>query len=448
MRILQFTAENFKKIRVVEIVPKGRLTTITGRNGQGKTSVLDAMWALFGGKRAIPEKPVRKGADKSRLAATLSDDEGRAFLIARRTIAGDRTTTLMIEAAPGATRPSGTPQAVLDALIGEMSFDPIAFITMEPASQIELLRAAVKIDIDFDAIAAATTQEYEERKLVNRRVAELKAQLAAAIYSPGLPAEKVDESSILAKISAAGEENKQIGTRISAKAHFLEKMRDAQREEIKNDHFLAAQHEKIEELKSQLDKAKQDLKAGQATKQTLKAAVLAAEDAWRNAPAGELININGLMTELETARLTNREIDKRTRAKELEQVALEEERKAARLTRSMEVREENKRAAMKDVVMPIEGLAFDEQGVFLRGIPLRQLGEAEQIRVGCALAMAASPKLRCVPIAHGESLDEESLALIEKMAEENDFQIFMARVDSSGKVGIVLEDGLVKQVNP
>jgi hypothetical protein len=30
------------------------------------------------------------------------------------------------------------------------------------------------------------------------------------------------------------------------------------------------------------------------------------------------------------------------------------------------------------------------------------------------------------------------------MAEEHDFQIWMARVDSSGKVGIIMEDGSVK----
>src|ERR1700727_1620012 len=111
MRILQFAVENFKRIRIVEIVPTKRVTQLTGKNGQGKTSVLDALWALFAGKKGIPEKPVRRGADKSRLRAGVGDDDGKPLLIATRTIAPDRTTTLSVEAAPGAERIAGTPQA-------------------------------------------------------------------------------------------------------------------------------------------------------------------------------------------------------------------------------------------------------------------------------------------------------------------------------------------------
>ena len=97
--------------------------------------------------------------------------------------------------------------------------------------------------------------------------------------------------------------------------------------------------------------------------------------------------------------------------------------------------------------MPIEGLSFDDSTVTFKGIPIDQLGEAEAIRISTAIAMAANPKLRVIRILHGEALDEDSLAIIAKMAEENDFQVWMAKVDSTGKVGIVMEDGMVKEEN-
>jgi hypothetical protein len=50
-------------------------------------------------------------------------------------------------------------------------------------------------------------------------------------------------------------------------------------------------------------------------------------------------------------------------------------------------------------------------------------------------------------IRHGEALDEDGLKILAELAEENDFQIWMARVDSSGKVGIVLEDGMIARRN-
>jgi hypothetical protein len=172
-----------------------------------------------------------------------------------------------------------------------------------------------------------------------------------------------------------------------------------------------------------------------------------AQQALDEAPAEELIDVQPLNDELATAQVTNREIDRRMRREDLDRKLSDKQAEAARLTRSIEDRDEKKREALANAQMPVEGLGFSEEGVFFKGLPLENLGEAEQIRVALGLAMASNPKLRAVPIAHGESMDDESLALIDQMAEENDFQIFMAKVDSSGAVGIVLSDGMVEKVN-
>ena len=38
-----------KRLKAVDITPDGTLQIITGRNAQGKTSVLDAIWLALGG---------------------------------------------------------------------------------------------------------------------------------------------------------------------------------------------------------------------------------------------------------------------------------------------------------------------------------------------------------------------------------------------------------------
>jgi DNA repair exonuclease SbcCD ATPase subunit len=55
VKITSFEAENVKRVKAVELKPtENGLTIIGGRNGQGKTSVLDAIaWAL-GGNRFKP----------------------------------------------------------------------------------------------------------------------------------------------------------------------------------------------------------------------------------------------------------------------------------------------------------------------------------------------------------------------------------------------------------
>jgi hypothetical protein len=188
--------------------------------------------------------------------------------------------------------------------------------------------------------------------------------------------------------------------------------------------------------------------------------VAEARMAWEQAPDGQMVDVTALDEELERAQLTNREIAKRERRDEIEGQVQEQERKAAQYTRAMEGRDEKKTASLAGARMPLDGLALvEEKGeyfVAFKGIPLEQLGHAEKIRVGCALAIAAVEdgqrkdkvgKLRCIPIDDAECLDDDSLAIMAEMAEEHDFQLILFKVDTSGKVGIVLEDGLVAAVN-
>ena len=55
MKIIQLTASNVKRLKAVEITPDGTLQIVGGRNAQGKSSVLDAIWLALGGGRAGKE---------------------------------------------------------------------------------------------------------------------------------------------------------------------------------------------------------------------------------------------------------------------------------------------------------------------------------------------------------------------------------------------------------
>ena len=63
VKISAFEIENVKRVKAVAYEPtENGLTVLGGKNGQGKTSVLDAIaWAL-GGNRFAPSAPYREGS--------------------------------------------------------------------------------------------------------------------------------------------------------------------------------------------------------------------------------------------------------------------------------------------------------------------------------------------------------------------------------------------------
>ena len=73
LKVVSLIAENVKKIRAVEIRPTGELVEITGRNGAGKSSVLDSLWWALAGAKHIQAVPIRKGATKARIRLDLGE---------------------------------------------------------------------------------------------------------------------------------------------------------------------------------------------------------------------------------------------------------------------------------------------------------------------------------------------------------------------------------------
>jgi DNA repair exonuclease SbcCD ATPase subunit len=436
MQILGFVAENYKKLRIVEITPKGRIVQITGKNGQGKTSVLDAIWSALVGAKAIPEKPVRKGADKARIKIDLGE------LIVRRDISTTGAHTLTVENAKGVKVQS--PQKILDELLGTLSFDPLAFIGMKPKEQVEMLRQVAKIDIDIDFLNAENKTDYDARTIINREVDRLAAEVNTITVQDGLPKEKLDEKKVLEQMATAGIKNAEALSLSKKKQDLLEKVNDARRNLTNTETLISGYQANVKDLERKLENAKKQLEDAEVLKVDYNAAIEFAQKHYDDAPEGIIVDVSALTAELQQVQLTNREIDKRTRRQKVEDELRAKRRESDTLSRAIEDREEKKRTALQNAAMPVEGLTFDENQVMMNGIPIEQLGEAEQIRISTSIAMAANPKLRVLRVMHGEALDEDSLSILAEMAEKNDFQIWMAKVDSSGKVGIVMEDGMVK----
>jgi len=415
MKIVKLCAENVKKLKAVEITPEGNMVVISGKNGAGKTSVLDAIWFALGGKRAAKDaaKPVREGENKAQSVVDLG-----ALKVTRKWTAKG-TTSLAVESANGMKHTS--PQAVLDALIGELSFDPLAFAEMPEKEQVEALLHVLNLDIDPKEIDERRKAIYGERTDVNRDIKKLEAQLAG-LSSPedGVPEEEISSADLMDKLNAA---------------HALDMENDKKRNEVDRLLKEAGQlKNEVEEMERELADKRRTLDAMIQQGKALRAEVDALVD-----PA-----IEEIQAKLNNVAKTNQGIRDASQYRTLQVELRSGQQLSDALTKKIERLDKAKADAIQAADLPIEGLSFDENGVTFNGIPFKQSSASEQLRVSLAIAMALNPELRVIRITDGSLLDSDNFKLIEQAAKAKDFQVWIEMVDESGKLGVVIEDGMVK----
>lgn len=425
MKIVQLTAENIKKLVAVEIKPDGAMVQITGANGQGKTSVLDCiLWALNGAQN-IQLVPVRQGEEQGRIRLDLGE-----LVVTRKFVVkedGDYTTSLTVESADGAK--FNSPQTVIDKLLGTLSFDPLAFARMEPAKQFEMLRQFVP-GVDFPAIDAENKKDYDERTVANRKAKEFKTLAEAIKVEAGPAPERVDEKALVDELAKAGEHNTALETRRANR----NKVADA----------VELNRSKASEVVLAAKKALEE-----AEKEATRLLALAEQDSKKLADAGPLpatIDTAAILKKIEDAKVANARAAAHEERAAHEKAAKDHADKAAEITARMEKRQADKLAAIAAANLPVKGLEFGDGIVLYKGVPFDQASDAQQLGASLSLAMALNPKLRVIRVRDGSLLDETSLAIVEKMAAENDYQVWIERVETSGKVGFVIENGSVKGV--
>jgi len=405
MKIIKLTAENVKRLKAVEITPAGTLQVIGGRNGQGKTSVLDAIWLALGGGAAAKStvKPIRDGENHASVRLDLGD------LVVTRTWTGDKT-ALTVTAADGAKYNS--PQSVLDALIGRLSFDPIEFTQFTPTKQREALLTLVDLPFDPGALDAERTGVFGSRTEIGRTVRGLEGQLA------GLPAVPADTPDV--EVSS-GDLFTELRAAQDAHAQHALVLRVAEEAQSAREHAEKA-----------LAEAQFELEAAQGAESRALSAVHALPDLPDTLEIGDRIatvdQVNAAVrTKTEWARVVA----------ELKAARMTYDAGTDELARIDLVKADGLAAAQ----FPIDGLGFDDDGVTYQGLPFSQASSAEQIRVSLAIAIALNPKLRVIRILDGSLLDADNMALIEAMASASDYQVWMERVGDSDENAVIIEDG-------
>lgn len=418
MKVIKLIAENVKGLKAVEISPDEHFQLVSGKNGQGKSSVLDSIWYALGGGKALEgtDKPIRDGAEKASVTLDLGD-----IIVSRKWANGN--TSLDVRTKDGAKFTS--PQKMLDDMIGRLSFDPLAFCNLDDAKQ----KATLQELVGFDPKPLDTERKavFEERTIVNREVKAIESQLAGLGVPPvGVPNEEVSVSAVMQELKAAQE----VKAANDKKRIHLQSLSDGHKVLKASIEDIDQQILRLQEVRaSKVAEMKMIGEEGRALKEEVAGLV-----------DPDLTAIEQKLGEVDTI---NQKVRSKAAYNALQLKLDEKQATSQKLTEQINAIDARKEAALKEAQFPIEGLGFGEEGVTFNGIPFRQCCSAERLKVSMAMAMAMNPKVRIIRILDGSLLDQDNLAVIHEMAKEKDFQVWIEVVDSSGTVGVYIEDGQV-----
>ena len=281
----------------------------------------------------------------------------------------------------------------------------------------------VDLGYDPDEVERRIKAIYDERTSVGRELKTAQGAYDECPVAPeGTPEEEVSVSALMKDLAEAEEQKQE-----NANLRF-----DLHSDEL----HLSNVRQKIEELKAELLETQQQEKKIASEVEREKAAVSKLVDPDIDAIRERLTQADSVNANVRIKRQMV-DLEERVKAKRSEYDGL-----TAKLNQTQHLKAE----ALKSVKFPVPGLGFDDDGVVFNGIPFSQASSAEQLKVSLGIAMALNPELRVIRILDGSLLDEDSMKELCAMAEEKDYQVWVERVDSTGKVGVVIEDGYVREV--
>ena len=403
--ITQIEIRSFMGIEEATLSIDDGVTVISGQNGAGKTSaVLALLWAIAGRAGSV-DQPVKIGDDEATVRVFAAGEH--EFEITRSQKAGGKSTLAVRR--DGA--PVARPQEVLDALIGTLAFDPLAFAGMNAKDQVRTLLTAFDADIDLDQMDREHADLETARRDVGRDRDKAKGHAASIEVPDDTPDTPIDIATAIAALDAA-------------KAH---------------NHECDERQRAVARLQSEVEAAED---ARNAAQNRLNDAV----DAW-DAAKRAVTEIDAVDTDPLSERVANAEaINAAVRAKTEKAAATAETAAHAAKWDEFDAQMKANRQARADAVaaigVPIDGFDLTDKGVTVDGVPSTQWSTAQAIRIGAAIFGAGDRDMKVMWVKDGSLCDAASRAEIARIARETGTQVFVEVVgDEAG--AIHFENGTV-----
>lgn len=437
MRAAKLKLFNVMGIDDLEIEP-GNVTVIQGKNGEGKSSFIQALLALTDGGHDATL--VRNGADEAVILLELDDGHE----VRKRITPTGSTLTVKKD---GHT--IGSPQTYLNGLADAIAANPIAFMQADDERRLKLLLEAVSLELNdddvfaavgdvveiddvellgkpLDVIARLRKKVYDERTGVNRTVKDSKA--TADQLEKSIPAEDPDAPAPEAEIERLEKENMEAPEAVNAAKALIDSEADDAIDAATTglDNEIAELEAKLEELRQRRD----DLTDAIEKKRDATKADIDADERTRAATVAE--QLKALRKQVtDSAAVENT----RSMLATLRQTVTEKQAEAERLTEALERLDDLKLSLLKDLPAGldiVDGVLHDKNGV-----PWPKINTAERVKIAIRIAQMRVRDLPIVCADGMEVLDEDTFQKFVANASKSNLQFFLTRVTNDEGLNII-----------
>jgi DNA repair exonuclease SbcCD ATPase subunit len=428
MNIKQIKISNILGLKELEF-NAGKFVEISGKNGIGKTSVIEAIKSgLKGGSTA---QLLHNGAEKGEIVIVL--DDGMEI---RKTISNSNA---KLDVSKNGHKIS-KPQSLLDELADLLSANPVQFLTADKKDRLNILLEALPLELPkteiettlknneininvpsghaLQVISSVHKEIYDERTYNNRAAKEKSSainQLKDAIND-------IDFEPAEVEIKIA---------ELAAKETQMRAKKDEYDTEI-NDNYTHSIDDATEQYQDSL-KIIQDVFEN-AKKQAAEHKQKKKDELNRHFTE----KMGELTSELATLREKQKQAGSLQKTKELiEQYKKEQsnfEMKSSNLTAALDYLKYTKESLLQD--LPIQGLEIIDGEIYLNDVTFDKLNTAKQIEVAIEIAKLRAKDLKLICVDGLERFDTDNYNEFKKQALASDLQMIVTKVSNDEQLAI------------
>lgn len=414
IKINSLELENVKRIKAVKVEPtQNGLTTIGGRNNQGKTSVLDAIAWTLGGNKFKPSSPVREG---STIPPVLNITLSNGLKVERK----GKNSTLKI------TDPNGNKagQQLLDEFIEELALDLPKFMNANNKEKASILLKIIGVEDQLIELNHEEIELYNNRRAIGQIADQKKKYAKEQVFYNDVPKDLISPQSLINQqqaILAQNGENQRKRERVT-----------------QIEYSVSTLTKEIAALKKQLQAKEQELNKATADLTIAKTNALDLIDQSTEELEKNLADIE------ETNRKIRANLDKEKAEEDAKQYQVQYEK----LTEQIETVREKRINLLKNADLPLPGLSVEDNELTYNGKKWDSMSGSDQLKVATAIVRKLNPDCGFVLIDKLEQMDIETMNEFGAWLEQEGLQAIATRVSTGDECSIIIEDGYVKGEHP